>query len=189
MRDAETFADLGGRIDHREPVGGAFGEQSKHLGLGADVDAAARLVQQDHLRVGGQHLADHDLLLIAAGERPDRRAAAGGLDMNIADRIVDQRLLAPARQQQTANESGDAGQRQVGADRHCLHESVALAILGRKRQTGGDPIGDAQARNVGAFEPYAAASQRHATRDRLQKLGAPRSHQAIDADNLAGAHI
>ena len=37
--------------------------------LGADVDAARRLVEQQHLRLGQQRLAEHDLLLVAAGQR------------------------------------------------------------------------------------------------------------------------
>ena len=47
------------------------------------------------VRIGRQHLADDDFLLIAAGQRTDHRPAAGGLDVNVTDRAVDQLRLLP----------------------------------------------------------------------------------------------
>ena len=47
-------------------------DQLVHLELGADVDAARRLVEQQHRGCRQQHLAEHDLLLVAAGQRADR---------------------------------------------------------------------------------------------------------------------
>ena len=58
-------------------VGGQVGHQPVHLGLGADVDAAGRLVDDEHPRAGGQPLGQHDLLLVAAGQRADRVGRAG----------------------------------------------------------------------------------------------------------------
>ena len=49
--DAQALADLGGRVDHGEAAPGALGKQPEHLGLGADVDAAAGLVEQDDRRI------------------------------------------------------------------------------------------------------------------------------------------
>ena len=49
------------------------GDEREDRGLGADVDALGRLVQQQHLRVVAQPLGEHDLLLVAAAEK--RRAA------------------------------------------------------------------------------------------------------------------
>ena len=47
VRDAQAFADLRGRVDHGQAAPGAFGQEAEDLGLGADVDAAARLVEED----------------------------------------------------------------------------------------------------------------------------------------------
>src|ERR1700712_957063 len=47
MGDAQAFGDFrSGKYDG-EALGGPFGEQFEDFGLGADVDAAARLVEQD----------------------------------------------------------------------------------------------------------------------------------------------
>ena len=50
--------------------------QPIQLGLGADVDAARRIVEQQHLRLRQQPAADDRLLLIAAAEAGDRRVDA-----------------------------------------------------------------------------------------------------------------
>ena len=51
------------------PSSASSREQPVDLGLRADVDAAGRLVEQQQLRPGQQLLAEHDLLLVAAGQR------------------------------------------------------------------------------------------------------------------------
>ena len=57
----------------REPA-----HQRVDLGLGADVDAAGRLVHDQDPRLGLQPLAEDDLLLVAAGELADHLLAARG---------------------------------------------------------------------------------------------------------------
>ena len=66
------------------PRFGQLGHQLEDLGLRADVDAARRLVEQQHPRLGEQRLAEHDLLLVAAAQRGDRRAGPLRLDRDVA---------------------------------------------------------------------------------------------------------
>ena len=49
------------------------------LVLGADVDAAGGLVEDQHVGVGEHPLRQHDLLLVAAGELAGERATVGAL--------------------------------------------------------------------------------------------------------------
>ena len=70
-----------------------FGYEAEYFRLGTDIDATAWLVEQQHLGICGQHLADHHLLLIAARERTDGRSPAIRLDRDALDRIVDQLLF------------------------------------------------------------------------------------------------
>ncbi len=53
------------------PFAARLAHDAENIALGADVDAAARLVHQQDLGLGQQRLADHDLLLVAAGQRGD----------------------------------------------------------------------------------------------------------------------
>ena len=50
-------------------LGGEVAHQLENLALGADIDAAGRIVEQQDARLGQQHLAEDHLLLVAAGER------------------------------------------------------------------------------------------------------------------------
>ena len=69
-----------------------------NLGLRADVHAAGRFVEDQHARVAGQPLAVHDLLLVAAGEQPDRLCRGIGVftRSRSIQRAVQCRLVAAA---------------------------------------------------------------------------------------------
>ena len=60
------------------------------LRLGADIDAARRLVQDEHARIGHQAAAEDDLLLVAAGQR--RKLLAEMRDASIEPRHLRTRL-------------------------------------------------------------------------------------------------
>src|SRR4051794_10073765 len=68
----EDLGQLARDHQHRDPAPGELGEQPVDLGLRADVDAARRLVDDEDLRLGREPLRQHDLLLVAAREEPDR---------------------------------------------------------------------------------------------------------------------
>ena len=74
------------------------------LELGAHVDAAGRLVEDQQVRVGEHPLGQDDLLLVAAGELADavvdaRRLGAQPLAVLLGDRVLLERVddAAPAR--------------------------------------------------------------------------------------------
>ena len=75
------------------PLRGQAAHDAEDVGLGADVDAPAGLVHQQHLWCGQQRLADHHLLLVSAGERRYRQRRVGDLDRQIAHLALD-RLVA-----------------------------------------------------------------------------------------------
>ncbi len=58
--------------DDPEPGGGELGDDPVDLDLGADVDAARRLVEDQDRRLRGQPLGQDDLLLVAARQRRRR---------------------------------------------------------------------------------------------------------------------
>ena len=65
---------LGRHQDDRDALVLELFDQVEHLALGADVHAARRLVQDQHARLLGQPLRQHDLLLIAAAQVPGEHA-------------------------------------------------------------------------------------------------------------------
>ena len=65
------------------PVAGELGDQPVDLGLGADVDAARGLVEQQHAALAQQPAREHDLLLVAARElaRDPVRVVGHGVEL------------------------------------------------------------------------------------------------------------
>ena len=75
------------------PSRGERGDEAVDLLLGADVDAARRLVDDDDARLDQHHLGEQELLLVAAGELARQQIAAPGADVEILDRLVERLLL------------------------------------------------------------------------------------------------
>ena len=65
---------------HRQPVLGELADELLDLGLGADVDAPGRFVEDEQPRREREPAREQHLLLVAAGERPASAFRVGGLD-------------------------------------------------------------------------------------------------------------
>ena len=90
------------------PCGGQLAHQAVYLGLGANVDAAGRLVQDDDLRPGQQPLGEHHLLLIAARELCHRLFDLAQDDVQALDVLLRSRALVASA---AASRSGELRQR------------------------------------------------------------------------------
>ena len=80
VRALDDLLELGGDHQHAQALIGEFADERLNLGLGADVDAARRLVEDQELRIGAEPSRQQDLLLIAAGKLANLLFGARGLD-------------------------------------------------------------------------------------------------------------
>ena len=134
---AEHLGQLGGDHQHRDALGGQLGQQPVHLGLGADVDAAGRLVDDQHPRAGGQPLGEHDLLLVAAGQRADRVGEPAVLDLQPLRPVRGERALGAADDQSPSRlEAPQRGERDVALDRQLHDQALLAAVLGDEADAG-----------------------------------------------------
>src|SRR5215213_6811762 len=108
-------------------------DQRVDLLLGADVDPPRGLVEEEHAGPGREPLAEHDLLLVAAGEALRRLLRPGAADREPRDRVAGEGgLAARARDDPEPGQPVLRGQGRVGADREVDHEARALAVLGHE---------------------------------------------------------
>src|SRR5207302_5061942 len=72
----------------RDPLLEQLADQLEDLLIRADVDPPRRLVEEEHTRPARERPREHDLLLIAAGERADGRVDPRGADPEPLDRLA-----------------------------------------------------------------------------------------------------
>ena len=161
------------------PVCGQLVDQRLHLGLGADVDAAGRLVEQQHLRVQAQQPGEEHLLLVAAGQLADLLVRARRLDPQPLHEVVDDRVDLAVGDETRAREPGQCGERDVLPDREVrarCPRPCGPRAAGRARRRG--PRAGSSPADRRAADGHLARVERLGTEDRLDRLAAPRAEQA-----------
>ncbi len=94
---------------------------------------------------------------------------------------------APPLIWKTACEAAEAGQRQVAGDGQDLHQAFALPVLRDQGKAAPDAAGGVALANFLAVDEDLAGRVHVAAHDAFEELAAPGAHQAIDAEDLAGA--
>ena len=150
-------------------AGAARGEavhQVVDLHLGADVDAARRLVEDEDPHAAGEPLAEDDLLLIAAAQQ-----AHGLRRRRLHAQFVDNRLrqigLAAARQHAESRQPTAVRQRDVSRDGQASDQACGLAIFWQQADAAGDRVGRAtksDGRAIDAMRPSSKPSAPEITR-------------------------
>src|SRR5262252_2104061 len=135
-RDAVAHADhlfhVGRDHQDRDAGVGQRAQQAVDLALAADVDAAGRLVEDDHPGFHRQPLGQRHLLLVAT-----RQHARGGAHRRRAEAQAVFLALCVAQLRRHADQHrarirAQVGQRDVVRDREVEQESAALAVLGHE---------------------------------------------------------
>ena len=133
---ADQLGHLGRDHQDRDALAREPAHQVVDAGLRADVDAARRLVEDQHARLGRQPLGEHDLLLVAAREEADllleraRRAARPSCASSWTDTVFAQPRGAGVPP------SDAQRQQRVVADRLREREPLELAVLGDEAHAG-----------------------------------------------------
>ena len=94
VAQADQLRHLAGGDQDAEALAGELAQPRIDLALGADVDAARRLVEQQQARIAEDLLGQHDLLLVAAGQRADRDVGVARPDVELAEGLQHRRRLA-----------------------------------------------------------------------------------------------
>ncbi|ADI10120.1 hypothetical protein SBI_07000 [Streptomyces bingchenggensis BCW-1] len=186
---AQHLGEVAGDHQHRVPGGGEFVDELVDLDLGAHVDSAGGLVEDEHLAVGQQPLADDDLLLIAAGQ-----GAYALVETSHADR---QLLGDPGRRAALpgpVDEPGAGGgaqrdQAQVLLDGGVQDQALALAVLGDEPDPGGHGRAHVVPGQPLTEDFDGAGVVRIGAEDGPYDLGTARADESGEPHHLPGPHL
>src|SRR3954469_14643997 len=132
---AEHLGQLARDHQHREPLAGELAHQPVDLGLRADLDATRGLVDDQHLRPGGQPLPENHLLLVAARQCADAVAEPVVLELQPCSPLLGERVLGAASDQPAARERPQPRHRRVAGDREVHDETLLAAVLREEADT------------------------------------------------------
>ena len=164
--EQEKFRHFRSDHDDAETLLGQFEDQFVDFLLGADVDAARRLVEQEDTRLVASHLP----MTIFCWLPPESVATTWSMPAHRTEsRLTTSSANASSRAKARNGEPrhrADRGQGDIVADRLCQMEAALLAVLGHER--------DAQAIGVGRRAGCRRRcrrwqSRRHASRARLRR--------------------
>ena len=205
---ARGFIDDGAAGHHQHPVsqfeqfvkvladqqhGGAAiaggDDLAVNVGDGGEVQSEDGVGAAQHVHIAGKFARQHGALDVAAGERADRRVAAGGAHVVAFDQVAGLALHgAPAQQHAAADgRAVEIAEGHVLGDAHAGHAGVAQRLL---RQQGEFVPPDFGARGGKSFagdgdQPFVPAL----AGQNLHQRGLAVAGDAGDADDLAAPYV
>src|SRR6266478_3527402 len=188
VADVADFDLLGRNHQRRRAFGDQPVDQRKNLGLGADIDAAGRLVENKQPCAGCEPFSDHDLLLIAAGQQADRLPRARRRDPELPDQAIGGALRAARIEHAARKQLSQCRHHEIVADRTQQREPLALAALRDQR----DAAARGDVRFAGdrlAIENDLAGGHGIGAENGSRDFAASRADQPAQADDLALADL
>ena len=182
---SDDLLDVAADHDDRRSILSEPANEAMDLGLGADVDALRRFVEDHDARRERQPFAKHDLLLVSAAECRDRRFDGRGFDRQRCGGVLSSTGLGGTLHETKTGVGAECRQRHVLAHSHCRDDAPAATILGNQTDSRADRVARRVERQRLAVEQYATGHRRHDSADRFGQLGASRADQAGNAEHLA----
>jgi hypothetical protein len=109
IAQAENLREVGGDEDERHSPGRQLADQAVDRRLGANVDAAGRLVENENPSGQDQSAAEHAFLLVAAAEAPDRLIERPQPDPQALDQIEDRLIGSRGLKLAVGGEPAESG--------------------------------------------------------------------------------
>src|SRR5579885_2363307 len=186
---AQQLGQLGADQDHPLALSCQLVDDAVDVFLGADVDAARRIVEKQHVGTQQEPPRQQRFLLIAAAEGGDGQA--GGAALQIEPRPQRRHLpaLLGVADEAEAAHAAEGANAAVFERAHLHHQALELAIL---RQQS-DALTNGVMRRAGAKRPAVeaefAAGDAVESKQRRAELAASGSHQTGDAQHFAAAEF
>ena len=157
VRQRQHFRQFGRNHDDGDAGARHLEQQIVHLDLGADIDAARRLVDDQHAGPQRQPARQHHLLLVAAGEVADDLVRRGHADVEELAVFLDQLVfLGIADEDAERADPVMRGDREIGADGERQEQRLLLAVLRHEADAVGNRIARAGHADLAALDQHGA---------------------------------
>src|SRR3954447_15288418 len=186
---AQHLRQLGGDHQPRRALAGELAQQAVDLGLGAAVDAAGRLVDDQQLRVRRQPLGEHDLLLVAARQRADDIVEPVVFELQLGAPFGRQRVLGGRADQPAVRQRPELRQRGVARDREIHHQALRPPILRDEADPRAHRRSGLAGREPPAVDLDMTGVRAVDSEDRPRHLAAAGADEPGQRDDLARAHV
>jgi hypothetical protein len=121
-----------GIFDDREPLGCHVADELIDVLLGADIDAARRMIEDQHPDTGNAPFGKDHLLLVAAREASHHRCRGRRLDLEPADPIPGDGTLCGEADDAARDEFRQRGKRHILGDAKHRNLALDLALAGQQ---------------------------------------------------------
>ena len=184
---AHELGQLARAEDDRFPGVGKPIDDLVDFNFRADIDAARGLVEEDDLRLGHERFAEHDFLLIAAGEFAGDGFEAGRFDAERAEGVIVLLELAARIDEAGTGQARGRGEREVESDGLVEHGAVPAAVFAHERESAAQDFRGRQRGKLAAAELDAAAAPFAPGAEEMhEQLGAARAHEAAKSEDFTG---
>src|SRR5271166_472883 len=183
---SQQLREFGGNDENGLAARRKIANERDDLSLGADVDASRRLVEHEDVRLGVEPLADHDLLLIAARQGPDRGVTRACLDAQSLDLAIGGLARPGGRNEEPRSEPVEDRKRGVGLDRMLEDEPLPQPVFRNESDAVRDRVFGALDLDRSALDPDLARPFRVDSEQHARKGAAPAAEKAGDAHDFAG---
>ena len=176
------FRQIGGDHNHRHALFRHVKQHLVHFRFGPHVDAARRLIDDQHPRVERHAAREDHLLLVAAGELAHLLRAVDHFDLQrLAVGLNQIVLFAGVYEPAPLQQRGEAGERQVVANRQPQHRPLFFAVFRHQRHALIESIQRVARLVRHAVQLKAARGKRISAKQAAGHFGTSRAHQPGNA--------
>ena len=184
----DDLIELGRRHEQRQALLAQPTDQRHHLGMGADVDAARRFVENQDARLRDQPAGQHHLLLVAARQLPHRLVRVGRGDGERLDHLLGEAFLFLAGEPAQPAALGLQRQHDVLAHAEFADQCLPPCDPPDRSRSRGGAIAAASGGQT-ACRPASVGRRRGGSAPKMSFAVSvrPGSEQAGEPDDFAGA--
>jgi len=187
--EIQQFGKLGGDEHDGDALAGEVVDESVDRGLGADVDAASRFIDDQELGVSAEPFGQGDLLLITAAEASDGGFQRRGFDVEAVEKGPGGVSFGVLVYCSHPAESAEHGQGEVLAAAHLQNQTLVLAIFGNQCDSTAHGRAHVSKSQRLGFEDDGSGGAAIEAEDGRGDLATAGADEAGESDDFAGLNV